>query len=307
MASCDSVKKECQQIEKETTCYDYDKIKQEVKKIIDKYGPTNRKFTLPYQLAKGPSNEVIVRDCSTKQLVVFDEHFQSSHVFGGAGNGRGKFQSIAGIALDNRKRHLYISDSLLHCIQKFTLNGGFISQFGCKGTANSQFKTPHGVVFSQSELLFVCDKDNNRIQVFKNEQFSYLFGQQGTEPGAFKHPVDVTLNKSEDRLFIADFGNDRIQVFSPEGQFLEVFGNFTGVSFKLQSPVCIHYTPDRRLLISSCGTDCVLVFEEDGRFTTAIEGTFQDKKRFSRPCGVVMMDDGQVVIADQWSNRLVVF
>jgi len=306
MASSDSVKKECQQVEKETTCYDYNKMKQEVKKIIDKCEPTNKKFTLPYQLAKGPNNEVIVRDCSTKQLVVFNEHFQCSHVFGGAGNGKGKFQSIAGIAVD-KKGYLYISDSLLHCIQKFTLSGEFISQFGCKGTANSQFKTPHGLVFSQSELLFVCDKDNNRIQVFKNEQFSYSFGQQGTEHGTFKHPVDVTLNKTEDCLFIADFGNDRIQVFSPEGQFLEVFGNFTDVPFKLQSPVCVHCTPDGHLLISSCGTDCVLVFEEDGRFTTAIEGAFRDKKRFSRPCGVVMMDNGQIVIADQWSNRLVVF
>jgi len=279
----------------------------EIMTIVDKYGPTDKKFTLPYQLAKGPNNELIVRDCSTKQLVVFDEHFHCSRVIGGVGNGNGKFQSIAGIAAD-KKGYLYVSDSLLHCIQKFKLNGEFISQFGCKGTTNGNFKTPHGIVSSQLELLYVCDKDNNRIQVFKNEQFCYSFGHHGTEPATFKHPVDVTLNNTEDRLFIADFGNDRVQVFTPKGQFLDVFGNFSGVPFKLQSPVCIHYNiPDGKLLISCCGNDCVLVFEEDGKFTTAIEGTYQGKKRFSHPCGVMMMDNGQIVIADQWSNRLVVF
>ena len=86
-----------------------------------------------------------------------------------------------------------------------------------------------------------------------------------------------------------------------------MFGNFTDIPFNLRDPVGIHYTPDGHLLISSNGTNCVLVFEEDGKFTSAIEGTYQSKKRFSYPCGVVMMINGDIVIADFHSNRLVVF
>jgi len=52
----------------------------------------------------------------------------------------------------------------------------------------------------------------------------------------------------------------------------------------------------------------VLVFKEDGKFISAIEGTYQGKKRFSHPCGVVMMDNGQIVIAGgSESHVLVVF
>ncbi|XP_065887951.1 E3 ubiquitin-protein ligase TRIM71-like [Dysidea avara] len=284
---------------------DYNKLKKEMK-IIDKYGPTNRKISRPYLLAKGPNNELIVRDYSTKQLVVFDKHFQYSHVIGGTGRGNGKFQCITGIAVD-KKGYLYVADHSLHCIQKFKLNGEFISQFGSRGTANSQFQSPYGLVLSQSELLFVCDKDNHRIQVFQNEQFSCCFGQHGTEPGTFNTPRDLTLNNSEDQLFISD--NIRVQVFTTKGQFLKVFGNFTNVPFNLQVPLGIHYTSDRHLLISSHSTHCVLVFEEDGKFTSAIEGTYQGKKRFSNPCGVVMMDSGQILIADgsTFGNRLVMF
>ena len=53
--------------------------------------------------------------------------------------------------------------------------------------------------------------------------------------------------------------------------------------------------------------DCVLVFEEDGRFVSAIEGTYQGKKRFTNPCGVIMMNNGQIVIVSNHTHKLVVF
>jgi len=163
---------------------DYATIKQEVK-IIDKYGPTNKNLVEPYLLAKGPNNELIVRNQSTNQLVVFDEQFQCCHVIGGAGSGSGKFQRITGIAVD-KKGYLYVADRVLNCIQKFILTGEYILQFGSKGNADGQLKSPYGLVLSQSGLLFVCDAENNRIQVFENERFSYRFGQYGINPGFFR-------------------------------------------------------------------------------------------------------------------------
>ena len=276
---------------------DYANIKQEVK-VIDKYGPNNEQLKNPYLMAKGPNNEVIVRNHFTCQLIIFDEQLQYSHVIGGIGNGNGKFRYITGIAVDN-KGYLYVADNQLDCIQKFTMSGQFVSQFGSKGTAEGQFNYLRGLVLSQLELLFVCDCNNHRIQVFRNEQFSYAFGQYGKEPGYFNFPRDLTLSSSEDQLFITDRDNDRVQVFTPNGQFLRVF--------KLQCPVGIYYTPDNHLLISSNDNHRVLVFEEDGRFVSAIEGTYQGKKRFSYPYGVIMMNNGQIVIASYGTHKLVVF
>ena len=279
---------------------DYANIKEV--KVIYKYGPNNEQLQYPYLMAKGPNNEVIVRNSSTNQLVIFDEQLQYSHVIGGSGNGNGKFKCITGIAVDN-KGYLYVADCDLHCIQKFTLNGQFVSQFGNKGTAEGQLNAPFGLVLSQSELLFVCDFNNHRIQVFRNEVFSCTFGQCGKEPGCFNNPRDLTLNNNEDQLFITDGNNHRVQMFTPSGQFLRIFD----IRFKLQNPIGIYYTPNNHLLISSLANHCVLVFEEDGRFVSAIEGTYQGKERFSHPGGVIMMDDGQIVIASHATNKLVVF
>ena len=247
-------------------------------KVIDKYGPSNTQFSKPNLLAKGPNNEVIVYDQSTKDLVVFDKHFQFSHIIGGVG---GKFRCVTGIAVD-WKENLYVADCVLHWIQKFKLSGEFISQFGSGGPSGDNI-SPFSLVASRTEQLFVCESDKYRILVFESDKFSYSFGQHGTEPGSFNRPQDVALNNSEDQLFVTDHCNDRVQVFSPNGKFLTLIDKFPGVVFRLKSPFGIHYTPDGYLLVICQDTNCVLVLKEDGSFVYAIES--KRGRRFSDLCG----------------------
>ena len=284
---------------------DYANIR-EVAKVVDRYGHYNLQIVCPYLMAKGISNKVIVRNNSTDQLVVFDAQLRFLYEFGGTGNGHGRFRNATGMAVDN-KGYLYIGDHTLHCIQKLTLYGQFISQFGCEGTAEGQFKIPTGLLFSQSQLLFVCDSENHRIQVFLNELFSYTFGKFGNLPSYFNTPNDLALNSDEDQLFVTDKCNDRVQVFTPSGQFLRIFGNFTVVPFKLLNPTGIYYTPDNHLLITSYSNEFLFVFKEDGRFVSATEGIHKGKRRFSCPFGVIMLENGQIVIASVNTHRLIVF
>ena len=270
---------------------DYKELEQTVEAVegITEYGRTKMRLS-PFLLAKGPNDELIFGGGSTRELVVFDKYLQYSYVIGEAGSGNGKFQAITGIAVD-KKGYLYVGDRELNCIQKFKLSGEFISQFGSQGRANSQFQSPYGLVLSQSGLLFVCDYFNDRVQVFQNEQFSYCFGDHGTEPGSFFRPVDLALNNSEDQLFIADIENNRVQVFTVKGQFLKLFGN----GIPITAPHGIHCTTDGHLLVTTGNeTHRVLVFEENGKFKSAIKGG--DCFSFKNATGVIMMDSGHIII-----------
>ena len=285
---------------------DYANVRQEVKNIDD-YGPNNEQLYLPYLLARGPNNEIIVRNHSTHQLVLFDEQLQYLFEICGNGSGYKQFQSISGIAVDS-EGYLHVADRDLHCIVKLNLNGKLVAKFGVSGTGDGHFKSPSGLLMSQQGLLFVCDRDNHRIQVFKKEKFFYCFGKHGEVPGAFSKPVDIAMNNSDDQLlFIAEYDNHRVQVFTPTGQFLRVFGNFSDLPCKLQCPSGIYHTSDNHLLVSAYGSDCVFVFEEDGTFVSTIKGTYQGKVRFSKPCGIMMMKNGQIVIASNGTHKLVVF
>ena len=49
-----------------------------------------------------------------------------------------------------------------------------------------------------------------------------------------------------------------------------------------------------------------MVLDEDETFVSIIESTYQGKEKFKYPCGIVMMDNGQIIVACNLSNKLVV-
>ena len=46
--------------------------------------------------------------------------------------------------------------------------------------------------------------------------FSRSFGSKGSGNGQFKSPYDIAID-SEGLVYVTDYGNNRIQKFSPEG------------------------------------------------------------------------------------------
>ena len=275
----------------------YEAIDQGVQ-VIDKYGPNKERLKHPYLLTVGPDNELISRDYHAKQLVVFDDQLRYVRSIG-----QGLVDYPTAVAV-SKNGYLYVTDYNTNVVKKITLTGELISEFG---TGKHKLNWPLGLLLLQSELLFICDSNNNRIVVLKDDQFAYSFGQYGKNPGCFYHPTGLASNPTEDLLFITDSANNRVQVFSPCGQFLRVFGNSTDIQYELWHPTGICYTPDGHILVSSSETHNVLVFDEDGQFVSTIKGTYQGKQRLLQPIGIVMMNNGKIVVAGDSSNNLVVF
>ena len=280
-------------------------------RIIDTYGPTKKHFHWPFLLAKGSHDELIVGNNSedTKHIVMFDKNLQYLRDIGAKGFGNGTFLRICGITV-NKVGFLYATDGELHCVQKFTLHDGkFISQFGKWGSEHGEFCEPSGLLCSESNLLYVCDRRNSRIQVFQDDKFRFAFGKFGgrNQHGCFNQPVDLTLNSSEQQLFITDWDNDRIQVFTPKGMFIRQINNAPDVLFHLYNPNGIFCTQNGYLLVSS--KFHILIFKEDGTFVSSIEGISSNTVNFKDPIGVIMMNNGKVVVSDglHGTNRLIVF
>lgn len=49
------------------------------------------------------------------------------------------------------------------------------------------------------------------------------FGSEGSADGQFKFPRGVAVD-DQGYIFVADSGNNRIQIFHPDGTFLRAFG-----------------------------------------------------------------------------------
>ena len=82
----------------------------------------------------------------------------------GSGTNR-KLGAPFGIAIDFHGR-VYVSEFANHCISVFSPEGDFVTSFGAQGNGPGELQKPAGLSFDSDGVLYVCDRGNNRIQLF---------------------------------------------------------------------------------------------------------------------------------------------
>lgn len=146
----------------------------------------------------------------------------------------GGFDAPAGVAVDPKGR-IWVADFYNHRIVIFRPDGTFLKQLGktkSKGTSSGMFNYPTDVDVLPDGRIVVADAYNDRIQLFTEtgkfiRQWGGFFALNVAGPfrGWFRTAVGVTVDPGG-LIYVADFLNHRIQVFTPEGRFLTVFGRF---------------------------------------------------------------------------------
>jgi DNA-binding beta-propeller fold protein YncE len=62
---------------------------------------------------------------------------------------------------------LYVSDGYGNCrVHQFSPTGELRRSWGAPGTGPGQFHVPHGIAVAADGRVFVCDRENDRIQIF---------------------------------------------------------------------------------------------------------------------------------------------
>lgn len=97
----------------------------------------------------------------------------------------------------------YVSDGYGNSrVAKFAPDGKFILDWGHKGAGPGEFDTPHGITVDRDSRIYVADRSNSRIQVFKNDG-TFLDQWKSSELG---RPWAVTVG-SDGYLYVVD-GSD---------------------------------------------------------------------------------------------------
>ena len=127
------------------------------------------------------------------------------------------------LASDDAGETLLVADSCNHRIQRFSLDGEFIETWGRQGRGPGELSYPHGVAVERRSGgdIFVAEWQNNRVQRFDARGRPLgTWGSAGHGSGELATPWDVALGP-DGRLLVADFGNNRVQIFGrqlPERQ-----------------------------------------------------------------------------------------
>lgn len=118
--------------------------------------------------------------------------------------------------------------------------------------------------------------------------------------GGFSRPHDLTLSPDGKFLYVADLGNDRVQVLASNS--LKVLGSIG--AGELSDPHDVAFDKKGQLLVADTGNHRIAIFRVDGAkgqlISTLTEG-------LSGPEGVVAGADGAIYVADTSAHAVVLF
>jgi len=221
---------------------------------------------------------------------------------------------------------LYCTDDGNHTIRKFTPDGKLLMTLGTMNTpsdtgydgkdsatvsrAAGPFNRPTNIAVGPKGDLYVSDGYGNaRVHQFSpSGALKRSWGTPGGGPGQFFIPHGIAV-AADGRVFVCDRENDRIQIFSPDGEYLSEWTD-------TQRPTHLVFDPQGRAYVSELWWHTgqtsqrlgpvkearygrVSVFDRDGRVLARWGGPVAEAPgSFAAPHGLAVDSRGDVYVAE---------
>jgi DNA-binding beta-propeller fold protein YncE len=169
---------------------------------------------------------------------------------------------------------------------------------------------PTGLSVAPDGRIFVADTHYHRIIAYDADGREVMrFGRYGEGPGEFIYPTDIAF-APDGRLYVSEYGgNDRVQVFTPEGEFLFAFGSFGPGPGQFNRPQSIAFSgaggdgPVELYIADACNHRIVVV-DGNGHVHRSFGHAGVGAGELHYPYGVIVLDDGSILVAEFGNSRL---
>lgn len=123
---------------------------------------------------------------------------------------------LTAVTVDS-KGDLWVLDKKKKRCVKVDENGSTLAEFGSGGSGAGQFSNPSSVAVASSGLVFVADRGNRSVQVFRAD--GVYVNKLG---GNISNPLAIGIDP-QDRLFVLDGSRSSVLVFTPSGDLSHEF------------------------------------------------------------------------------------
>lgn len=295
------------------------------------YADEDGKFQLPYgsfiyQDHKG-QELLLISDCHNNTVQTFDLAGNFVSRFGQGGNEAGSLKAPADIAVD-KAGYIWVAEEDNDWISKFDSDGNFIDTFiiaadfetdNRSDTFNLVWK-PLGVAFDSTNSVYISNYGNNLVLKFDaeggprilNRHESLLTAsdlakaaQKGTGDSEFDDPYYLAID-SKDNLYVVDRGNNRVQKFDPDGEFLLRWGRNGGDGTpgdgegEFDYPHEIAIDRYDNVYVADTKNKRVQVFDSKGKFLFALGG----EGVFVAPKVVAVDSESHIYVGDAGHRAL---
>ena len=264
---------------------DYKSKKQPLVSVCEK-GNGMEQLNSPFGVTvDNNTGNIYIADYSNNCVKVFDSTGKYFVKFGDSA-GKGKMCYPKGVAICGDRIIISHGGSLFkvnHSILLYKLNGQFLSNIGTGGIGEKEFNYHTILTIDESNGdIYVCDSDNNRIQIL-NKEFSFK-SQFGKD--TLKTPRDAKLSK--EYIFVLDESNPCLHLFS-YNHILQKSVISRGEGMEVVGPRFFFIDQTDNIIISDRLSNSILIF------TPQFE-LFHKIPVSQYPMGVTIDNQGRIIV-----------
>jgi DNA-binding beta-propeller fold protein YncE len=138
------------------------------------------------------------------------------------------------------------------------------------------------------------------------------FGEIGREKGNLYSPMGIDVD-SHGNIFIADTGNNRIQVFRSDGTFMAEFGKTGSQAGEFFEPYSVDASSGLHVLVADSRNGRIQLFhnadrgEFFGYIGTVVQGSMTTGNEHFRPVVIDYLSSGELLCVDQDQAKVILF
>ena len=253
-------------------------------------------FSRPHDLVLSPDRRFLyVTDMGNDVVKVLDP--KTLAVLGTIGDG--ELNSPHDAVFDGDGR-LLVADTGNDRIAVYTVQG---VSGALVHSLRHRLSGPEGVDIDANGKVYVTNADGDNLIVYDGGAVVERIGAEGDGKNQYDRPHDIEIFGG--RIYIADPGNDRIQVMDKYFRFLTALG---GAAYGFKKPKYLAIDVAGCLLVADQHHDIVKVFDGEHKLL----GTFASGRRgdgaddLDRPEGVETWRD-LIWISDTYNDRIVLY
>jgi YD repeat-containing protein len=133
--------------------------------------------------------------------------------------------------------------------------------------------------------------------------FESSFGSYGWDSGEFNSPIGAA-GDSQGNLLLADSGNNRIQKFDPDGDYLDSFGSYGWGNGELNNPFGVAVDSQDNVFVADTNNNRIQIFDSEGNYIDHFGGWGSQAGQFDTPMAIAVDSQDSVFVADTNNGRI---
>jgi YD repeat-containing protein len=239
------------------------------------------------------------------------------------GNANSPPQTPESNAID-AKGDVWVTDFTNNRVEEYAPTGALLAAYGTGATGYRQFNGPWGIAINRTTGdVYVTDQGKNRVEELGPEgTFIAAFGWgvsdgqnafeicraecrsgiAGSGAGQFNIEAGIAVD-ANGNIWVADYGNNRIQEFDKEGHYLQTIGGGSG-SVQFQGPLNIAPVGNE-LYVTNYTSDTIEEVSTAGKLERQWGHQGQGNGEFEHPRGIgADPRTGNLYVTDAGNNRI---